>query len=89
MSCGIIYEFTIESFNFQLLIFNLIRGYGGIGSFENERTLWVMKRVRKGAETRRIASKREQGDYVSRVTRGAAAPNQKLNMRVWRNWQTR
>ena len=71
------------------LTYYFICGYGGIGSFENERTLWVIKRVRKGAETRRIASGSEQGDYVSRVTRGAAAPNYKFNMRVWRNWQTR
>ena len=31
---------------------------------EKERTLWVKKRLRQGASTRRIASGSEQGDYV-------------------------
>ena len=50
---------------------------GGIGSFENKRTLWVIKRVREGADARRIANGNEQGDYAaSRIAqRGCQTKN--------------
>ncbi|MBQ9086025.1 MAG: hypothetical protein IJY47_02435 [Clostridia bacterium] len=63
-------------------------GCGGIGSLENERALWAMQRVRQGDKTRRVATFRERIDYVLSRIAGAAA-RKKLNMRVWRNWQTR
>ena len=49
------------------------RGYGGIGSFENERRRGRIQRVRKGAATRSIANEREQDDYVASCLAGADA----------------
>ena len=52
---------------------NLICGYGGIGSFENERTPYGWRSEFEKAQKQGELRRKEQGDYVSSGLAGAAA----------------
>ena len=72
-------------------VFHLICGCGGIGSVELDRVRWTKKGKRNGAAVDRWrCNTLQKADVGHRKSHAEARlPDKKVNMRVWRNWQTR